>query len=260
MAGLDKSGHGTTKWGMTSQSGIYTVTAPSGGKYVGSAIDFNARWRVHRHLLAKGRHHNKALQRAFLKYGKDGLTFERLIICRPDDLLMFEQRTIDVLKPRYNSSPVAGSQLGFRHTQESNEKNSAAHRGKKQPPEQRAQTAARMKGRKHGLGHVKSPEQRARHSAALKGKKHRDGFEAGLTSEKRGELVQRYTAGDGLVNLADKNHTSHKVIRKILIAEGVDLRPKGANLHCGPARKLSNGEIAKRTATRAKNRAALLRT
>src|SRR3974390_1468918 len=112
-------------------AGIYAIASPSGGRYVGSAVDLSARWRVHRHLLSKGRHHNVALQRAWNKRGESGLSFLVLLICRKEDLLFYEQLLIDGLTPRYNRCRIAGSQLGQKHSKESNEKNAAAHRGRK---------------------------------------------------------------------------------------------------------------------------------
>jgi group I intron endonuclease len=146
------------------KSGIYTITAPSGSRYVGSAVDFRNRWRQHRHELRKGNHHNQPLQRACVKYGIESLVFSKLLICRPSDLLMFEQLAIDSLKPEYNASPVAGSQLGFRHTAESKLKNSLAKRGKKQSPETCRKRAEAM------IGRLVSAETRAKISAANSGK------------------------------------------------------------------------------------------
>jgi len=100
------------------KSGIYTITSPSGGQYVGSAVDVGARLSRHKGNLKNEKYPNHPLQHAANKYGIENLVFSRLIICRIEDLLMFEQKAIDILKPQYNISPKAGSQLGYRHTAE----------------------------------------------------------------------------------------------------------------------------------------------
>ena len=55
--------------------GVYTIGAPSGKFYVGmTSQSFYARWKQHRSLLCRGRHHCVGLQRAFWKYGAGGLS------------------------------------------------------------------------------------------------------------------------------------------------------------------------------------------
>lgn len=128
-------------------TGIYTITSPSGRKYVGSAVSFRARWRLHLIELRAGRHHCKPLQRAYAKYGETGLIFERLLVCAREHLIAFEQRAIDVygFTTLYNVNPVAGSRLGARSTPEHCARISAAQRGKKLSPEhiEKLRTAAR---------------------------------------------------------------------------------------------------------------------
>lgn len=102
-------------------SGIYQIVLPSGRKYIGSAKNFAARWRVHKSRLIAGNHHNRLLQAAWRKYG-DALKFERLIICAVADLLFYEQRAIDVIGPELNVLRVAGNSIGYRHTKETKAK------------------------------------------------------------------------------------------------------------------------------------------
>lgn len=66
---------------------------------------------------------DKHLQNAYNKYGREAFEFEVLEIIDIDDsikenLLMREQFWIDNLKPAYNILPVAGSNLGYHHTEE----------------------------------------------------------------------------------------------------------------------------------------------
>jgi group I intron endonuclease len=151
-------------------SGIYVITSPSGGQYIGSAIHFGTRWRQHQYELRKGSHFNRALQRAMAKYGIEQLRFEKLLVCHPTDLLMFEQIALDGLNPRYNACPIAGSQLGRRHTHDSNEKNAAAHRGKSLTPEHREKLRQKSLGNQNMKGKLMPCEVRDKISAALKGR------------------------------------------------------------------------------------------
>jgi group I intron endonuclease len=133
------------------KTGIYAITSPSGARYVGSAVSFAGRWNAHRHQLRRGTHHSVGLQRAFNKYGEGTLVFSKLIVCAPGDLLMYEQIAIDAT-PRaklYNSALSAGSMLGFKHSDETKAKWSAARRGMKRPrsPEHTQKIADARRGK-----------------------------------------------------------------------------------------------------------------
>lgn len=140
---------------MNTDTGIYKITSPSGGYYVGSATSFKKRWARHLWLLRRGMHHSKALQSAYDKY--DGnLTFSVLAHCPITDLLAVEQRYIDSLKPRYNVSQTAGSNVGMKHSAETREKMSASRSGEKHPlfgktvpANIRARISASLKGEKN---------------------------------------------------------------------------------------------------------------
>lgn len=134
-------------------SGVYTITSPSGGTYVGSAVNFASRWRLHRHHLRAGTHHNPLLQNAAVKYGVDALVFSRLIVCDRALVIEYEQIAMDALEPRYNVAPVAGNTLGYKHT-----------------PETKALFASRRKG-SGNTGKRHSEETRKRISAAKTGAK-----------------------------------------------------------------------------------------
>ena len=103
---------------MMLNSGIYKITSPSGKIYIGSAKDFDYRWSKHSYDLRKQNHHCKPLQSACQKYGFENLTFSKLLICKPEDLLFYEQRALDRYKPAYNICKIAGSALGVKRTPE----------------------------------------------------------------------------------------------------------------------------------------------
>lgn len=95
---------------------VYSFTSPSGGVYVGSTRNLRKRLSRHMEALRANRHHSIALQRAFNKY--KSLKFEILLICDRKFLILNEQHFINILKPRYNMNPVAGSSAGVKRSPE----------------------------------------------------------------------------------------------------------------------------------------------
>lgn len=118
---------------MITDCGIYTITSPSGGQYVGSAVSFKNRWARHLRELRRETHHCKPLQLAYKKYGEKALIFRKIFLCKEADLLVYEQHFINKLKPSYNVCPTAGSCLGRKHTEEAKKKLSIGRMGEKNP-------------------------------------------------------------------------------------------------------------------------------
>ena len=58
------------------------------------------------------------ITRALLKYGYSGFCLYILEYCEPSILLEREQYYIDTLNPEYNILKIAGSSLGFKHSEE----------------------------------------------------------------------------------------------------------------------------------------------
>jgi group I intron endonuclease len=116
---------------MNVDTGVYSIrNAVNGKMYVGSAYSFNRRWNTHRRQLRGGIHPNRKLQAAWNKYGPDVFVFEKIAICSVLELIVIEQRYIDRLRPEYNLTPTAGSQLGFSPSPESIARVVAAKKGK----------------------------------------------------------------------------------------------------------------------------------
>jgi hypothetical protein len=58
-------------------SGVYRVRCiPTGECYFGSTIHLYGRWRLHKSLLKRNKHHCNALQAAWNKYSADAFVYE----------------------------------------------------------------------------------------------------------------------------------------------------------------------------------------
>lgn len=86
--------------------GIYMLMTPKGDFYIGSSSNIRRRLCDHFRRMRAGKHYNIALQRAFNKYGT--LSAGVVLVCRQEDMLMYEQIAINGLKPRLNCSKLAG--------------------------------------------------------------------------------------------------------------------------------------------------------
>jgi group I intron endonuclease len=137
-------------------TGIYSIHSPSGRFYIGSAVDVVRRWRRHRAELRSGTHGNRSLQRAANKYGTDNLTFTKMLICRKEDLLFYEQLLLDGLKPLYNIAPLAGSSFGIKRSDEFRRKISIALTGRVVSQETRRRIGAKHRGKKISPEHVEA--------------------------------------------------------------------------------------------------------
>lgn len=133
------------------RSGIYKLTIAD-EIYIGSAASIPRRLKQHLNALVAARHCNIHLQRAYDKYGAIDCDVLELVDAL-DCLIEREQYFIDVLKPRYNIAPRAGSQLGFRHSAESRARIAAVQKGRKMPEHQRLAMSAARRGQKFTKEH-----------------------------------------------------------------------------------------------------------
>ena len=111
--------------------GIYAiVNTVNSTSYIGSSVHIERRWALHRHELLLDQHHSRALQRAWKKYGAEAFEFRILeVVTDPLQLLTIEQGYLDATKRKYNCSPTAGSNFGYRHRADSRAKMSARKKG-----------------------------------------------------------------------------------------------------------------------------------
>src|ERR1700733_6699823 len=107
-------------------SGIYLIiNLINGKKYVGSSIKMDMRFLDHLFTNGQG---SKLVEKGLLKYGLGNFAFIVLdiaileVIARTPEnkkvLLAMENLWIRELSPEYNLAPEAGSNLGFKHTDE----------------------------------------------------------------------------------------------------------------------------------------------
>ncbi|MFQ5953893.1 MAG: GIY-YIG nuclease family protein [Kiloniellales bacterium] len=145
-------------------SGIYRIRNLRTQKsYVGqAALSFEKRFKEHRHSLRNGKHHSRHLQRAWDRYGERAFVFEVIEEISRDQnsekefkiaLREREQFHMDALQAKdplfgYNISPRAGSQLGYRHSEESRRKMSQAGRGRQIPEKTRQKLSEVMKAKR----------------------------------------------------------------------------------------------------------------
>jgi group I intron endonuclease len=151
-------------------TGVYAIRCTANGKvYVGSTSrSFAQRWNNHRNKLRKQSHENIHLQAAWDKYPEESFEFLVIEECLPPDCIAREQFWIEEMdavdrSSGFNMAPTAGSALGFRHSEETRAKMSAAHQNP--TPEYRARMSAIKRGE------IRSPETRLKMSLAARGRK-----------------------------------------------------------------------------------------
>lgn len=132
-------------------SGIYQIrNIINGNLYIGSAKDLVKRRYQHNTGLYTNTHYNQHLQRAFNKYGKENFIFEILEYCEPnkETLLQIEQKYINLLDPKYNMLKIAGSALGYKHSEETKKNTSIRMRNRVISDETRKRMSVSQTGKK----------------------------------------------------------------------------------------------------------------
>lgn len=149
--------------------GIYEIRNTANGKrYIGSSVSFRGRRFSHWSVARSGKHHSQHLQNAWNIYGEAAFVFKPILFCSTENLIMYEELCISLLKPEYNMCPVAGSCLGHKHTPESRKKMSDKQRGRRHSIEHVANQAASTRGQKRG---PQTPEQIEHRAAYVRGKR-----------------------------------------------------------------------------------------
>lgn len=127
-------------------------------------MDMAARFSHHKSQLNRNTHRNPYLNRSWRLHGPDKFEFRVLFICDPGTRLLFEERAIQVLKPKFNIRTISDGRLGF--SDETRQKISDYHKGRPLSEEHKRAISIGQKGR------VFSEQHRQNLSAAMKGKPH----------------------------------------------------------------------------------------
>jgi len=126
------------------ETGIYKITCSGSNKvYIGSAFWVKKRWSTHKVMLRQNKHHNQHLQNAFNSYGEKSFIFEIVEECSKENLEEREQFWIDFYKcyDRDFGYNVFQEANRSKMSEETKQKISIAHKGKKKSEE----TKKRMK-------------------------------------------------------------------------------------------------------------------
>lgn len=197
-------------------TGIYEIrNAQNGRRYIGSAVNVSKRWREHLRQLDDGNHHNRFMQRCWNKGGgRNVFVFSVILVCRPADLITYEQIAIDSLRPQYNANPKAASMLGFRHSDETKRKLSASAKrtknftGRRHSEETKRLISEKKKGVKQYPGVV---ERRAESMRKHKGRRNAKKFD----ERQIRDIRSRCEAGAKSIDLAREYGVSDSVICEI---------------------------------------------
>ena len=159
--------------------GIYKIINVVNNKfYVGSAVDLKRRKARHFSELRNGKHNNRYLQAAWVKYGEQAFVFV-VVEELPDDADLLAAENVwlkehvgkdycynlgvDATAPMLGFSGEASPTWGYKHTPEAIANIRAASTGRKHAPDDIE------KIRRHLIGKPKSAEVRAKISATLSG-------------------------------------------------------------------------------------------
>jgi group I intron endonuclease len=108
------------------KAGVYRwVNNKNVNTYVGSSVSLTRRFTNYYsigYLLRESKSNNSYMYRALLKYGYSNFSLEILEYCERENCIERENYYLDLLKPEYNILSVAGSNLGFKHSEETKAK------------------------------------------------------------------------------------------------------------------------------------------
>jgi group I intron endonuclease len=217
-------------------SGVYQIRNMVNGRlYVGSAVRIWSRWTIHRRQLNRGTHHSVVLQRAWNKYGEDSFDFSVLEFCDSDRLIEVEQSFIDGLSPDYNIAPRAGSQLGYKHSEEARRRMSQSRpkdfspmTGKRHAEETKKRISESRKGKGGG---PRSPERLAKISAALKGRAVSEEMRQRISASLTGRSTGRGQLSEDQVR--EVRQYGRDGLGRIRIAKIMGITPSAANAVLG---------------------------
>jgi group I intron endonuclease len=123
--------------GPRGKSGVYLWTNKINVKmYIGSSISLSRRLSHYFSISflqtaqTKRKSGKSIINSALLKYGYSNFSFSVLEYCDPARVIEREQYYLDLLKPEYNILKIAGSSVGYKHTEEAIQKISLKGKGR----------------------------------------------------------------------------------------------------------------------------------
>jgi len=138
------------------KSSIYRLyNIITGRSYIGSSIDLSRRFSNYYSIVYMNnslKNSSNIIYSSLLKNGYANFSLDILeyckpdeLYCKPDELYSREQYYIDILKPEYNILKVAGSMLGFKHSEATKAKMKNSKLGKKHTYETRQKIGLSLK-------------------------------------------------------------------------------------------------------------------
>ena len=107
------------------KSGVYLWTNLITGKiYVGSSVNLGRRFKGYLTIshISMANKSNSLIHKSLLKYGYSNFQLEIIEYCPVEICRDREQHFINLLNPEYNILKIAGSSLGFKHSEVTLEK------------------------------------------------------------------------------------------------------------------------------------------
>lgn len=200
----------------TDKAGVYRWINKVNGKcYVGSSANLGFRLKQYysNNYLTRKKSVS-SISSALIKYGHSNFILEILVHCVPEKsiILKKEQFYIDKFKPEYNILKVAGSPLGYKHTEEA----LAKMKNRKLSQEHKEQVLIRILSESHkakvneaNLGRKNSEESLAKMRNRV------------ITDEVRAKLSQNITNYNlskahkvEVINVKENTKTEYESIRK----------------------------------------------
>lgn len=222
--------------------GIYKIINVVNNKfYVGSAVDLKRRKTRHFSELRNGKHNNRHLQAAWVKYGEQSFVFV-VVEELPDDADVLATENvwlkehvgkphcynigIDATAPMLGVKGEASPTWGYKHTVENIQRIAAASTGRTQD----AKTISRKTA--HLLGKPKSAEVRAKISATLSGE---GNFWFGKKRPDHGAKVSR------AVQVWDSKGNTETFPSIQALRDALDLKPPTVNRALKSGQPLTRG-------------------
>lgn len=116
------------------KSGVYIIKNLIDDRvYIGSAKNIEARKKRHLTDLTNNKHHSIYLQRFTNKYGIGSIFFDILEYCDSNNLLICEQKYLELYIPEFNICKIAGSCIGISKSEEFKKKISILTKGVNNP-------------------------------------------------------------------------------------------------------------------------------